>query len=323
MKVLFMGTPEFAVPSLERIIKSHHTIVGVITTPDKPAGRGRQLYVHPIAKTAKNYSLPLFQYEDLEDQELIKKCQFLQPDIGVVVAFKKLPPALFNIPTRGTFNLHASILPQYRGAAPMNWAIINGEAETGLTTFFINKHIDTGNIIHVIAHPIQKEDTLGKLHDRLALLGADMIMDTLTLIETNQVQPISQEEIISQHNIQTLKKAPKLNKQNCLIDWNRPAIDIYNLVRGLSPSPSAYTYVQDDKHAIQQMKIFCTEIAENSNFSLSSGEILITQSTFFAGTSTQPIIIKELQIEGRKRMTMKEYLNGLQQSIPLCFVNKN
>jgi len=323
MKVLFMGTPEFAVPSLMNIINSHHEIVGVITTPDKPAGRGKQMYVQAVAKIAKEYSLNLLQYENLENKELIEKCKSLQADIGVVVAFKKLPPILYNIPKLGTFNLHGSILPQYRGAAPMHWAIINGETETGLTTFFINENIDTGKIIQIVRHPIHKDDTVGKLHDRLSLLGADMITDTLNAIESNKFQTVSQTEIISKQSIEILKKAPKLNKQNTLIDWHKSALEVYNHIRGLNPSPCAYTYAKNSNDSIQQIKIFYAEIAENFELSLSPGKIVIEQSNLFVGTSTQAITIKELQTEGRKKMTIKEYLNGLQNITPQYFVNNN
>lgn len=304
-----MGTPAFAVPQLEALHKSDHDLVAIVTVPDKPAGRGLSIKYSDVKNASLDYNIPIFQPEDLSDSEFINAIQELNPDIIVVVAFRKLPKVLWQIPKFGTFNIHASLLPQYRGAAPINYALINGETKTGLTSFFINEGIDTGTIILSKEMEIDYNDNLESLHNKLSLLGADLAIETLQLIENGNHKAVSQEEIIKTHNISELKKAPKIFKQDCIIDWTLNAEQIRNKIRGLSPIPAAFSYIMNETGKKIQVKIFKAEISDKN---LKPGACLITDKEIFVGCGNETCLkILDLQAESRKRMTAEEFIRGL------------
>ncbi len=234
MKIVFMGTPDFAIPSLKAIYQSKYDLIAVVTTPDKERGRGQKVTFTPVKQFAVENNIPVYQPEKLKgNDEFVNQMKELQPDLFVVVAFRILPKEIFEIPKYGSFNLHASLLPKYRGAAPIQWAIIKGETETGLTTFKLAEKVDTGNIYLQVKVPIHPEDNFGTLHDRLSELGADVIMQTISLIESGNYQLLPQDDSLA-------SPAPKITKEICKIDWNKPAEEIHNLVRGLSPYPAAF-----------------------------------------------------------------------------------
>lgn len=300
-----MGTPEFAAICLDRIIESEHQVVGVVTVPDKPAGRGQKLTQSAVAKLAIEKNIPLLQPEKLRNPEFIENLKKLDADAFVVVAFRMLPKDVWQIPEKGTFNLHASLLPQYRGAAPINWAIINGETETGVTTFLIDEKIDTGNILLKETTPITDEDNVGTLHDRLAEIGKELIIKTLDGLEKNELTPQPQE------NPSELKSAYKIFKEDCQIDWNESLIQIHNKIRGLSPYPAAWTFIQKDEE-IKSMKIFkghfkyaATSESEWNKIEFIQNQIRITLKEGY-------YFLDELQPEGKKRMSSKDFINGLQ-----------
>lgn len=304
-----MGTPAFAVPQLIALQNSKHEVVAAITVPDKPAGRGLNLKYSDIKTEALKHQIPVLQPENLLDEKFLKQIKDLKPDIAVVVAFRKLPKELWQIPKFGTFNIHASILPQYRGAAPINHAIINGEKKTGLTSFFINEGIDTGSIILSKEILIDENDNLESLHNKLSVLGADLVIETIEIIEKGNFIPTSQDEIIKKHNILELKKAPKIFKQDCLIDWNLNANKIRNKIRGLSPIPGAYSTMSNQNGKKFQVKIFHAEIADKK---LMPGECLISDKEIFVGCGENSSLnIFDLQAESRKRMKSLDFIKGL------------
>lgn len=298
MKIVFMGTPDFAIPSLEILLKNQYEIVAVVTAPDKPRGRGLQVSVTPVKEFALKHSLHILQPDSLKDQNFISQLSNLQPDIIVVVAFRILPKEVFSIPPQGAFNLHASLLPKYRGPAPINWAIINGEKESGVTTFFLKEKVDTGNIILQARVAIGEEMTAGELHDVLADVGAEIVLQTVRLIETGKAMPRSQDETLA-------TPAPKIFKDDCRIHWERSSREIHNFVRGLSPQPTAWTI-----HEGKRLKIYRSQIAESRR--LRSGEVVVDGSRLFVGTGDGAIEILELQQEGKKRMRTAEFLRGYQ-----------
>jgi len=297
LRIVFMGTPEFAVGSLEALVEAGHTIVGVITAPDKPKGRGRQLMTSAVKEYALSKGLTILQPTNLKSEDFLTELKELQADLQIVVAFRMLPEVVWAMPSRGTFNLHGSLLPQYRGAAPINWAIINGETETGVTTFFLQHEIDTGNIILQEKEPISLTDNVGSLYERLMQLGAKTVVRTVDLIKSNKVstQP--------QSNESTLKPAPKLFKETCEINWKKPAEEVYNFIRGLSPYPAAWCILND-----RNFKIFDTEVIEES---LEIGEVKSDNKTYIkVGCTNGVISIKELQLQGKKRMNVEDFLRG-------------
>jgi len=295
MKIVFFGTPEFAVPALQVLHDSEHEVTAVVTTPDTPKGRGMQLSHSPVKDFAMTNGIPVLQPKDLNDDDFIEHLIDLDADLFVVVAFRILPREVFDIPTYGAFNLHASLLPKYRGAAPIQWALINGESETGLTTFFLNDKVDTGNIILQKRLQIREDDDYGSLHDVMSVLGAELILKTVTLIDYGNVFVHEQEADLA-------SPAPKITKELCAIDWNKPAKKIFNLIRGLSPIPGAF-FIHNGK----LNKIYATKVVDEK---LNPGEFKETKHEIFVGTGTTALQILELQPEAGKRMTADEFLRG-------------
>ena len=262
LRILFMGTPEFAVASLNILVENNYSIVGVITAPDKPAGRGKKLRQSAIKEYALEHNLNILQPTNLKNPEFISQLKALQADLQIVVAFRMLPEIIWAMPELGTFNLHASLLPQYRGAAPINWAIINGENKTGVTTFFLDKEIDTGHIISSESTDILTTETAGDIHDRLMGLGSQLVLKTTQAISKGEIKTTSQKEILTSET--KIKHAPKLNKENCRINWDDNGENIYNLIRGLSPYPAAYTFLcKRDKKL--NLKIFNSRYESSPN----------------------------------------------------------
>lgn len=294
-----MGTPEFAVPSLRILIENEKNVVGVVTAPDKPKGRGQKVIPSPVKVYAQSQDIPVLQPTNLKDTGFIEQLRYLKADLQIVVAFRMLPRVVWNMPPKGTFNLHASLLPKYRGAAPINWAIINGEKETGITTFFLKHEIDTGNIIFQEKETIAHNDTAGSLYDRLMNKGADLVLRTTKSIEDGEGTTTPQ--IITED----LPNAPKLFKETCEINWDQPEYSVYNFIRGLSPYPGAWTKIND-----KLIKIFVTEI---SNTKWPSGEYETDQKTkLLIGTAGKALKIKQFQLEGKKKMTVEDYFRGNQ-----------
>ncbi|MBI6118957.1 methionyl-tRNA formyltransferase [Salegentibacter maritimus] len=302
IRIVFMGTPDFAVASLSSILEAGYNVVGVITAPDRPAGRGRKVQESAVKKFAKDKGLKLLQPTNLKDKSFLEDLEALNPTIQVVVAFRMLPKAVWDLPKLGTFNLHASLLPQYRGAAPINWAIINNEPKTGVSTFFLDEKIDTGAMILQKEVNIGTEETVGELHDKLMGLGAHLVVETLTLIEKGNVTPTPQPLNLE------LKEAPKLTKENTKINWNDSLDQIYNLIRGLNPYPAAWSYFfngkKDEKVKIYQCK------KENYDHNLENGSILIEDKKLKVAVQDGYLIIEELQLPGKRKMDVKSLLNG-------------
>lgn len=312
LRIVFMGTPEFAVASLSALNQSNHQIVGVITAPDKPAGRGKQLSQSAVKEYALNNNLPLLQPTNLKDAEFLNQLQNLEADLFVVVAFRMLPAAVWKLPALGTINLHASLLPQYRGAAPINWAIVNGETETGATTFFINENIDTGDLIDRVTVSINEDMNAGNLHDLLMEQGAKLLLKTVNNIAEGKIKPTAQ-STISDNDI--LKEAPKITRENSRIDWNQSSQQIINLIKGMSPYPGAYTLANNPEKTL--VKIFKASKADEK---LKSGEIQSDgKSKFLVGTADHAILIEEIQIPGKRKMAVKDLLNGFNPMILKSF----
>jgi methionyl-tRNA formyltransferase len=301
MRIVFMGTPEFAVPSLRVLLEHHYDIPAVVTAPDKPRGRGLQVSFSPVKSFALERQLPILQPEQLNDPTFIQHLASLKPDLIVVVAFRILPKDVFTIPRLGSFNLHASLLPKYRGAAPINWAIINGEVETGVTTFFLQEKVDTGNVILQARVHIGPDETAGELHDRLAMVGAEVVLQTVRLLELGKTTPRPQDDRLA-------TPAPKIYKDDCRIDWSKSTQQVHNLVRGLSPTPCAWT-----SHVSKQIKIYRTAIEPVQTLSgdAKAGEIVRAENgRLLVKTGDGVIAIREIQQEGRKRMGVEEFLRG-------------
>ena len=301
MKIIFMGTPDFSIPSLNSIFKSNHELAAIVTTPDKERGRGRKITFTPVKQFAVERNIPVYQPEKLKSNfEFIDQMKELHPDLFVVVAFRILPKDVFEIPKFGSFNLHASFLPKYRGAAPIQWALINGEKETGLTTFKLAEKVDTGNIYLQEKVEIFPTDNFETLHDRMSLLGAELVLKTVDLIESGNYELKQQDDSLA-------SPAPKITKEICFIDWNKPAEEIHNRVRGLSPYPAAY-FVYNNK----VLKVYKTEIVERND--LKPFQILQTKTELFIGCGKDALRILEIQQEGKKRMGIEEFLRGFRFS---------
>ena len=306
LKIVFMGTPDFAVGILDTIYKNNYEIVGVITAPDKPAGRGQKVSTSAVKEYALANNLHLLQPTNLKDEEFLAELKSLEANLQVIVAFRMLPEVVWKMPELGTFNLHASLLPEYRGAAPINWAIINGETKTGVSTFFIDDKIDTGAIILKREILISETETVGELHDRLMYLGSYAVLETLSLIENDKVNTTIQPES------KDLKTAYKLNKDNCKIDWTKPGKDIYNQIRGLNPYPAAWTFFIDGENE-WNVKLFEVEFTLE-NHSNVIGKIITTKKELHIFTSDGFLNIKSLQMPGKKKMEVQQLLNGVKFS---------
>jgi len=297
-----MGTPEFAVTTLKAIMEKGFNVVGVITSTDKPAGRGRKLHQSAVKVYAESVNLKILQPKNLKEEGFVEELRALKANVQVVVAFRMLPKVVWEMPQFGTFNLHASLLPNYRGAAPINWAVINGEKKTGVTTFFIDEKIDTGEIILKKKVEIRKSDTAGVLHDKLMTVGSKLVIDTLNLIENDKA------ETKAQPKNKKLKEAPKLSKENCRLDWKDSRRNIYNKVRGLSPYPGAWTILKNGDDELI-MKIYeCKKEKEKHNFDL--GTIIVEDNKLKISVRKGFIFIEELQLPGKRKMDIKSLLNG-------------
>jgi methionyl-tRNA formyltransferase len=291
-----MGTPEFAVPSLDILLRNGYNLPAVVTAPDKPRGRGRLVSPTSIKTYALRHGLAVLQPESMREPRFRDSVADYHPDLIVVVAFRILPKDIFTIPRLGSFNLHASLLPKYRGAAPINWAIINGETETGVTTFYLQEQVDTGTIILQRAVPIGFGDDAGVLHDRLAVVGADIVLETVRLIESGNASPCVQDDSAA-------SPAPKIFKDDCRIHWGQPALRVHNFIRGLSPHPSAYT-----THEGKVLKIFRTEPTVRP--AADPGTVEVIGDSLFVSTADTLLDVLELQQEGKKRMSGPEFLRG-------------
>jgi len=300
-----MGTPEFAVPSLRSLVESNSNVIAVITAPDKPSGRGQKPTQSPVKIYATEHGITVLQPEKLKNPEFLEELKELNADLQVVVAFRMLPEIVWMMPKYGTFNLHGSLLPQYRGAAPINWAIINGETETGVTTFFIEKDIDTGKIIFQDKEPIGPDDDAGSVYERLMLKGAQLVVKTVEAIENGSYPQEDQRES------EILKSAPKIFRETCEIDWNKTAVEIHNFVRGLSPYPAAWTTLNGLSCKIFKTRIIKDQDAEQTN-DASPGEYKTDNKTYLNFRASDAwISIKILQLEGKKRMEVGDLLRGL------------
>jgi methionyl-tRNA formyltransferase len=311
LRIVFMGTPEFAVASLDKLVQAGCNIVGVITAPDKPGGRGMELQQSDLKKYAVQHNLNILQPEKLKNPDFLAILKALQADVQVVVAFRMLPEVVWNMPPMGTINVHGSLLPQYRGAAPINWAIINGEKETGVTTFKLQQEIDTGNILLQQRLAIGDDETVGEVHDRMKIAGANLLLKTMEALVagnvTEQVQDATAniDESEKEAHEKLLQHAPKIFTETCLINWVKPMQEVYNLIRGLSPYPAAFTFLNEKKMKVYKVaKVYTTP-------SIAPGKFETDQKTFLQFACTDGYIsIKELQLEGKKKMTVEDFLRG-------------
>ena len=309
IRIAYFGTPEFAASQLEAIIGAGYEVAVVVTMPDKPAGRGRKIQYSDVKMTAMEHNLPLLQPEKLKDPDFLEQLASYQANLFIVVAFRMLPAVVWQMPALGTFNLHASLLPQYRGAAPINFAIINGETETGLTTFFLNEEIDKGAVIMREKVSIRPNETAGELHDELMLLGNKVVVETIKKIESGQVTALAQEELIEG---QALKPAPKITKEFCNIDWNQDCQTVYNHIRGLSPYPAAHTQLVSENGEAIDLKVFSSEI-ERCQHGLPIGSVVTDNKKHLKiALSDGYIRLTNIQQSGKKSMPIDDFLRGTQ-----------
>mgnify|MGYP002905596339 FL=1 len=307
LRIVYMGTPDFAVEPLRCLIQGGYNVVGVITMPDKPAGRGHKIQYSPVKQYALEHRLSLLQPEKLKDETFVEELRAWKADLQIVVAFRMLPEVVWNMPRLGTFNLHASLLPQYRGAAPINWAVINGDKETGITTFFLKHEIDTGEVIQQVRVPIGDTDNVGVVHDKLMMLGGRLVTETVDAILAGTVESIPQEKMVQ---VGELRLAPKIFKDTCRIDWNQSVKRIYDFIRGLSPYPAAWTELVQPDGAVVVLKIFETEKIFQSH-QLEPGTLLTDGKTYIrVATMDGMIEIHSLQLPGKKRLKTDELLRG-------------
>ncbi len=303
MRIIFMGTPQFAVASLNALVKAGCDIIAIVTAPDKPAGRGQKLHESAVKQYAVENDLQILQPEKLKDPAFLAELKALNADLQVVVAFRMLPEAVWNMPPKGTINLHASLLPQYRGAAPINWVLINGEGESGVTTFFLKHEIDTGDILFTEKATLSGHETAGELHDRLMHKGAGLLVKTVKGVESGRYNEYKQAQLVTGLE---LKHAPKIFKEDCLIDWNQPALNIYNKIRGLSPVPTAYTLLNG-----KILKVFRSsyEIAATD---VQPGHFVTDNKTYLKFAAKDGFVsLTEVQLEGKKQMGIEEFLRGM------------
>ena len=310
LRIVFMGTPEFAVGILDAILKNNYEVAGVITAADKPAGRGQKIKYSAVKEYALENNLRLLQPINLKDENFLAELKSLNANLQIVVAFRMLPKVVWEMSTLGTFNLHASLLPNYRGAAPINWAIINGETRTGVTTFFIDDKIDTGAIILSNELAISPEENAGQLHDRLMNLGCQTVIETLVLIESGKVNPTIQSDSSE------LKTALKLNKDNCKVDWSKPGVQIYNLIRGLSPYPTAWCMIKDGE---QEWNVKIYEVRfQKGQHNLKIGKLLVAKKELKIAVEDGFVFIDTIQFPGKKKMSISELLNGIHFTENAC-----
>ena len=308
LRIVYMGTPDFAVESLRCLVEGGYNVVGVITMPDKPAGRGHKIQFSPVKQYAMEHNLPLLQPEKLKDEAFVEALRAWRADLQIVVAFRMLPKVVWDMPRFGTFNLHASLLPQYRGAAPINWAVMNGDTETGITTFFLQHEIDTGEVIQQVRVPIADTDDVGIIHDKLMMLGGQLVLETVDAIINGTVKSIPQEKMAVAGE---LRPAPKIFKETCRIDWSQPVKRIYDHVRGLSPYPAAWTELhQPGVEEPLSVKVFQTEKMVKAH-QYSPGSIQTDGKTYLHVASPDGwVCIKSLQLPGKKRLLIDELLRG-------------
>ena len=308
LRIVYMGTPDFAVEALRQLVEGGYNVVGVITMPDKPAGRGHKIQYSPVKQYALEQNLPLLQPERLKDEAFVEALREWKADLQIVVAFRMLPEVVWNMPRLGTFNLHASLLPQYRGAAPINWAVINGDTETGITTFFLKHEIDTGEVIQQVHVPIADTDNVEVVHDKLMVLGGKLVLETVDAILNGTVKPIPQEEMAV---VGELRPAPKIFKETCRIDWNQSVKKIYDFIRGLSPYPAAWSeLITSEKGAPVAVKIFESEKIYESH-QLAIGTIVTDGKKFMKVAVPDGFVsILSLQLPGKKRLKIDELLRG-------------
>lgn len=309
ISIAYFGTPEFAASQLEAILKAGYHVAVVVTMPDKPAGRGRKIQYSDVKKTALEHNLPLLQPEKLKDPAFLEQLASFKANLFIVVAFRMLPAMVWQMPELGTFNLHASLLPQYRGAAPINFAIINGETETGLTTFFLNEEIDKGAVIMRERVAIRPDETAGELHDELMLLGNRVVVDTIKKIEEGNVQALPQETLSDSH---PLKPAPKISKEFCNVDWSCDCQTVYNLIRGLSPYPAAHTQLQSDNGEVIDLKIYATEIEPCTPYVAPGIVVTDNKKHLKIALSDGFIHLTHVQQAGKKAMPISDFLRGTQ-----------
>ncbi len=311
LKIVFFGTPDFAVESLSRLVDGGYNVVAVVTMPDKPAGRGRQLQQSDVKRYAVEHSLPVLQPVSLKDEAFIEELRSFGAQLFIVIAFRMLPEAVWQMPPLGTFNLHASLLPRYRGAAPINWAVMHGDAETGVTTFFLKHEIDTGDVIQQRSCPIGRHDNVEVIHDRLMVMGADMVLETVDAIIAGTVKPIPQDQMLTTGQQPT--PAPKIFKDTCRIDWRRPAEDLYNHIRGLSPYPAAWTVLADEAgNEVTTLKVY--ETSEPIPFGVGEspvpGMLKADRKTLQVACADGWLQLLSLQQSGKKRMDVDAFLRG-------------
>ncbi len=311
LKIVFFGTPDFAVESLSRLVDGGYNVVAVVTMPDKPAGRGRQLQQSDVKRYAVEHGLPVLQPVSLKDEAFIAELRSFGAQLFIVIAFRMLPEAVWQMPSLGTFNLHASLLPRYRGAAPINWAVMNGDTETGVTTFFLKHEIDTGDVIQQRSCPIGRDDNVEDVHDRLMVMGADMVLETVDAIINGTVKPIPQDQMLTTGQQPT--PAPKIFKDTCRIDWTRPAEELYNHIRGLSPYPAAWTVLKDENgNEVTTIKVYKTGEPEpfTGNEHPVPGTLLADRKTLRVACADGWLQVLSLQQSGKKRMDTDAFLRG-------------
>ncbi|MBC5994620.1 methionyl-tRNA formyltransferase [Pontibacter cellulosilyticus] len=300
LRIVFMGTPDFAVPTLQTLVEHKYNIVAVVTAPDKPAGRGQKIHQSPVKEYAVSQNIPVLQPTNLKSETFLEELRSYKANLQIIVAFRMLPEVVWSMPDLGSFNIHGSLLPQYRGAAPINWAIINGEKETGVTSFFLKHEIDTGDLIFQEHVPVLEEDDFGSMYEKLKYKGAELALRTVQAIEIGEV--ITQPQIVNSET----KHAPKIFKETCEINWNQPAEQVRNFIRGLSPYPAAWARFQN-----KNFKIFKVETLENAGYTSEPGTIHSDNKTFLhVQTADGAISVLDLQMEGKKRMPVQDLLRG-------------
>lgn len=318
LRIVYMGTPDFAVAPLRRLVEEGYNIVGVVTMPDKPAGRGLHMQASAVKRYAVEAGLPVYQPEKLKDPQFVETLRSLAPDLGIVIAFRMLPEIVWAMPRLGTFNLHASLLPQYRGAAPINWAIINGEKESGVTTFLLNHEIDKGAILCQQRVAIDKDDDAGTLHDKLMDAGTDLVIETIERIASGAIAPVDQQTI----EPQVIRDAPKIFKETCRIDWSASGDTIRNLVRGLSPYPAAWSELHKEGASPIGVKIFRVHVENCPADRLTAPGTLVTDGRTFMKVACADgyLFLDELQLAGKKRMAVADLLRGFKEAASYSFI---